>query len=146
MAFIHHNRQNSDAISRFVKDLERLAYGLFIRRADINERIRRYGEVLNVIEQGDAVWNDDGPLQLSANEKTQIRDILDGPIYNASARAASAAIEAGQFIGRRRRNVRPFESSLSSTCCHKLSRKTLDGCDGSRIKSLESIGLIDYLT
>jgi hypothetical protein len=81
MAFIHRNRQNPGALSRFAKDLERLAYGLFIRRADINERIRRYGEVLNAIEEGESIWRDGRPLQLTPNEKNQIKEILDGPIY-----------------------------------------------------------------
>ncbi|MCY4416540.1 MAG: DUF262 domain-containing HNH endonuclease family protein [Chloroflexi bacterium] len=81
MSFIHRYRQNPGASSRFTKDLERLAYGLFIRRADINERIRRYGEVLNAIEQGEAIWQEDGPLQLTPNEKNQIKEILAGPIY-----------------------------------------------------------------
>lgn len=81
MAFVHRNRQHPAALFRFVKDLERLAYGLFIRRADINERIRRYGEVLNAVEGGDGIWRDDGPLQLGINEKNQIKEILNGPIY-----------------------------------------------------------------
>lgn len=81
MAFFHHNRNNRDELDRFTKDLERLAYGLFIRRADINERIRRYGEVLHAIESGGAIWEEDGALQLRLDEKATIGKILDGPIY-----------------------------------------------------------------
>ena len=58
-----------------------MAYGLFIRRANINERINRYAEVLRAIEQRDSVTQDDGPLQLRVNEKEDILRILDGPIY-----------------------------------------------------------------
>ena len=81
LAFFHRNPYNQDELARFTKDLERLAYGLFIRRANINERIRRYAAVLRDIEQGGALWRDDGPLQLTEDEKTEIVRILDGPIY-----------------------------------------------------------------
>lgn len=81
MAFLHHHSQNLDDTDKFIKDLERLAYGLFIRRADINQRINRFSEVLLTMEQGDAVWQDDGPLQLRDDEKASILEILDGPIY-----------------------------------------------------------------
>ena len=81
MAFFHRHAQSPDALVRFTKDLERLAYGLFIRRANINERINRYADVLRAIEQDDAMSGDDGPLQLRVAEKENILQILDGPIY-----------------------------------------------------------------
>ena len=82
MAFFHRNAQSPDALARFTKDLERLAYGLFIKRANINERINRYAGILSDIEQGDAIWRDDGPLQLRAEEKDSILRILNGSIYS----------------------------------------------------------------
>ena len=42
--------RNQDALERFTKDLERLAYGLFILRTYVTDRIRRYGSVLGDIE------------------------------------------------------------------------------------------------
>ena len=81
LAFFHRNPHNRDELARFTKDLERLAYGLFIRRANINERINRYAAVLRDIERGDVIWRDDGPLQLREDEKTAIVCIVDGPIY-----------------------------------------------------------------
>ena len=81
MAFFHRNGQNPINLARFTRDLERLAYGLFIRRANINERINRHAEVLRAIEQGDSISQDNGPLQLRADEKKDILRILDGPIY-----------------------------------------------------------------
>lgn len=82
MAFFHRNSQNPDLLARFTKDLERLAYGLFVRRANINERINRYAEVLREIEQGDVMSQGDGPLQLRAGEKGEILRILNGAIYS----------------------------------------------------------------
>lgn len=81
MAFFHRRPHDREGLAGFTKDLERLAYGMFIRRANVNERIRRYADVLRDIDRGDDVRRDDGPLQLRADEKSAILDILDGPIY-----------------------------------------------------------------
>lgn len=81
MAFFHKHPYDRDGIAKFIKDLERLAYGMFIRRADINARINRYAEVLRVIDHGNDIWKYDGPLQLSDSEKSAVLDILDGAIY-----------------------------------------------------------------
>ena len=81
MSFFHRNGQNPKQLARFTKDLERLAYGLFVRRANINERISRYAEVMRTIEQKATLTQDDGPLQLRTDEKEDILRILNGPIY-----------------------------------------------------------------
>ena len=66
---------------QFIKDLERLAYGMFIRRADINQRIRRYADILRAIERGDELF-EEGPLQLSDDEKSEVLRTLNGPVYS----------------------------------------------------------------
>ena len=81
MAFFHCNPNNPEQIASFVKDLERLAYGLFIQRANINERISRYAMVLQAIERGDPLWQDGSPLQLRVDEKAAILRTLEGPVY-----------------------------------------------------------------
>ena len=81
MAFFHRDPDDREGVERFTKDLERLAYGLFLLRANINDRISRYAAVLRDIEKGNDVWQESGALQLRANEKTAIRNALDGPIY-----------------------------------------------------------------
>ena len=80
MEFFKRSSGNSREALRFLRDLERLAYGLFILRANINQRIRRYADVLQTIEKGDDLF-DKGPLQLSSSETSSILQILDGPIY-----------------------------------------------------------------
>ena len=52
MTFFHQHAGDSERILEFTKDLERLAYGLFILRANINKRIKRYAQVLSAIEPG----------------------------------------------------------------------------------------------
>ena len=50
MAFFRRNPNDTCALIQFVRDLERLAYGMFIRRANINQRINRYADILRAIE------------------------------------------------------------------------------------------------
>ncbi len=74
--------KDTEKLLRFLRDLERLAYGLFIKRANINQRIRRYADVLRRIEQGKDLFEPDSPLQLSSDEKSEILCALDGQIYS----------------------------------------------------------------
>ena len=82
MAYFHRNRGNGDNILAFTSLLERLAYGMFIRRVNINGRINRYAQVLSRIEEGGDIFAQDGPLQLTADEKGDILQRLSGGIYN----------------------------------------------------------------
>lgn len=86
MEFFKCNYGDIGALIRFTRDLERLAYGLFIRRANINERIRRYAEVLHAIETDVDLSDSDSPLQLRNEEKEEILRVLDGPIYSYRSR------------------------------------------------------------
>ena len=82
MAYFHRNRGNGNNILAFTSLLERLAYGMFIRRVNINGRINRYAQVLRRIEEGGDIFAQDGPLQLTADEKADILQRLSGGIYN----------------------------------------------------------------
>ena len=81
MEFFKRNPENPEPTGRFLCDLERLAYGMFILRQDINRRIRRYADLIRAIEDGDDLFVK-GPLQLSSDEKSEILEKLDGPIYS----------------------------------------------------------------
>ena len=81
MAFFHQHANDRDQLLRFTKDLERLAYGLFVLRANVTERINRYAEVLREIEQGHDLSNPDSRLQLTAGEEESIRLRLNGGVY-----------------------------------------------------------------
>ena len=67
---------------QFIQDLERLAYGMFLRRANINERINRYADTLRVIQNGEGLFEDDSVLQLRTEEKTAILQALEGNVYS----------------------------------------------------------------
>ena len=64
----------------FVAGIEALAYGLFVLRANVNERIARFAAVITAIQSR----NQDevrASLALSEAEKQRIVSTLDGPIY-----------------------------------------------------------------
>jgi len=81
ISYFEKHRDDVEALFRFSRDLERLAYALFIVRANINDRINRYANVLRAIEQGYDLYDDTSALQLSADEKSSVLAALDGPIY-----------------------------------------------------------------
>lgn len=79
--YFSQNHHNPTHLKRFFADLERLAAGLLILRADINERISRYGKLLAAIEGGTDLYALDSPLQLTSDESNQIINTLDGDLY-----------------------------------------------------------------
>ncbi len=80
--FIRKHRDKPDDILIFLKDLERLAAGMWLLRQDENGRIDRYGKVLKSIEQGDDLLA--SALQLSKIEIEGISTALSGNIYELS--------------------------------------------------------------
>jgi hypothetical protein len=81
MLFHRENQNSPAALTRFLKDLERLAAAFMIRRTYRTTRIKRYGEVLEAIEKGHDLYADDSPLQLDEEEKEEVLSRLDGQIY-----------------------------------------------------------------
>lgn len=82
-AILYLARHKSDpiALHRFFSDLERLAAFLMICRYGINERIERYGKVIDCIEQDIDLFQDDSPLQLTEGECVRFVKELNGDIY-----------------------------------------------------------------
>ncbi len=76
---VAHHADHS-AVDQFLKRLDRLAYFLFITRADVNNRILRYAGLLTEIEAGISATGGK-LLELSAKEKTDLLAALDGDIY-----------------------------------------------------------------
>jgi len=79
--YLSKNSQDPVSLKRFLTDLERLAAGLMILRADINERIERYAKLLSTIEEGLDLYAPGSPLQLTAKEVDRIVKTLDGDLY-----------------------------------------------------------------
>jgi hypothetical protein len=72
------------AIAQFLVDLERLAYFLFVTRADVNARVTRYAGVMDEFQPREGKPNAELGLQLSDEEKTAFIRTLDGPLYRRS--------------------------------------------------------------
>lgn len=79
--YLSRNPNHPDGLVQFFTDLDRLAAGLMIRRANINERIERYGRLIAVIESGEDLYTPDSPLQITSEEKNNILKMLDGDLY-----------------------------------------------------------------
>ena len=82
MAFYRRNHSSPDALVRFVRDLERMAYKMFIVRANINQRINRYRDILHAIQQEEDLFAPSSPLQLSSKEQADLLSVLNGPVYS----------------------------------------------------------------
>ena len=85
-AILYLSRHNDDdqSLLAFFTDLERVAAGLMIRRANINERIERYARLLTAIENNENLYTPNSPLQLTEEERRGIVSTLDGDIYQTS--------------------------------------------------------------
>ena len=84
MAFYKQNGYDSGEFSRFLKGFERLAYGLLLLGTRRDPRVSRYVKVIEAIDAGEIVNEDNDALRISPQEKNEILNALDGKIYNPS--------------------------------------------------------------
>lgn len=84
--FYKKNKNNSENLLSFLIDLERLASSMMIRRENVNTRQMRYIRILEIIDNDSDIFELDSPLQLSAKEKTETINRLEGDIYNHISR------------------------------------------------------------
>ena len=80
--FMAKHGHDTKTLNRFFSDLERLAAIQMILRATINERIDRYGRVITAIEKSEDLYKNDSPLQITADERTNAINSLNGDVYN----------------------------------------------------------------
>ncbi len=81
LACLNGYQDQPDDILRFLKDLERLAASMMIRRVYRTSRIGRYGDLLKDMEKGADLYRDGSPLQLTKEERRKTVDQLDGAVY-----------------------------------------------------------------
>ncbi|RCJ19893.1 hypothetical protein A6S26_03955 [Nostoc sp. ATCC 43529] len=79
--YFSRNSHHPEKLKRFFTDIERLAAGLMILRADINDRIGRYAKLLDAIEGNIDLYALESPLQLTPDEINRIIKTLDGDLY-----------------------------------------------------------------
>ena len=78
------NRNKPQNLMPFFQDLERLAVYLWAQDLKDNQRIHRYSQVMEWIEEGKDVLESNSPLQLQQNEKGFLYEVLDGDLYDRS--------------------------------------------------------------
>ncbi|MBI1292836.1 DUF262 domain-containing protein [bacterium] len=71
-------------VLQFLRDLERLAASLFIRRQSVNDRIERYARVIAELDKGADLYASDSPLQLKTSECAETVRELGGEVYEAN--------------------------------------------------------------
>lgn len=81
MAFLRRHSGRGERVLEFVRDLERLVYALFICRANINRRYRRYADIIDAVKRDTNLFDDGGALQLTFEEKKEVRAAINGPVY-----------------------------------------------------------------
>ncbi len=84
--YLSRNLNNPDALVRFFTDLERLAAGMMIMRVPLNDRLRRYGQLLSAIERDDDLYALGSPLQLTQTEQDEMLEVLNGNLYQIKPR------------------------------------------------------------
>lgn len=86
ICFFNKYKDDQAALLKFIRDLERLAYTLFTLRKNVNDRITRYARIIQAIQGGEDLYREDLAegkltLQLSKNEKTEMKERLGEDIY-----------------------------------------------------------------
>jgi hypothetical protein len=79
--FLSRNQHHPDALVQFFADLERLAAAMMIMRVPLNDRLRRYGQLLAVIERDENLYASASPLQLTEAECAATIEMLNGDVY-----------------------------------------------------------------
>lgn len=82
-AILHLARNGADQtkVALFLRKLERLAYYMFVLRANVNDRIARYAKIVAEVDTG---WDADdagSAVELIPDEKARFMNALDGNIY-----------------------------------------------------------------
>jgi hypothetical protein len=72
------------AVARFLVELERVTYFLFVIRSDVNERIARFAGVMDGSDPRPDKSVPTGALDLSRSEQEQFLSTLDGSLYRNS--------------------------------------------------------------
>lgn len=80
LRFVEKHGEEPCLLLPFIRDLERLAYWMFITRVWRDPRVGRYIEVLRAIDDGVDVRCQDSPLQLQPDEKAEMLSALEGDV------------------------------------------------------------------
>lgn len=90
LAFYVRHAEQPALMLAFFRDLERLAYSMLTRKTGVNGRIERFSALTGAIENGQNLFAEASPLQLTPGEQYDTYSVLNGPLYDThSARAVA---------------------------------------------------------
>ena len=82
MVFYDRYKDDTAIFLRLLKDLDRLAYAMFILGIRRDARLARYAPAIGAIKNDDqSLFDDGGPLQLTQEEQSNVVSVLSGSIY-----------------------------------------------------------------
>lgn len=84
--FLSQNKNNPEYVFWFLKRLECLAAFMHICGKNVNERIERYAEVLEALNEPHSLVSPVADLELTVTEKTEMSNALNSKIYLLTAR------------------------------------------------------------
>lgn len=90
--FMSQQRDNPEYVSWFFKKLERLAAYLHVCAKNVNERIERYSEIITALESAHSLESPVSAVDLSAEETAEMKDALNGNIYELTPRRRNYVI------------------------------------------------------
>ena len=90
--FMKKNRNSPDYMRWFFKKLERLAAYLHICAKNVNQRIERYNKVISALEKNNSSENPIAEIELTSEEKEEMKNALNGNIYELTSRRRNYVI------------------------------------------------------
>ena len=84
--FLSQKKADTEYVLWFVRKLERLAAYRHICAKNVNQRIERYAEVITDLESDHSFASPIRAIELSEKEKEEMKQVLDGNIYELTAR------------------------------------------------------------
>ena len=90
--FMEKNRNSPDYMRWFFKKLERLAAYLHICAKNVNQRIERYNKVISALEKNNSSENPIAEIELTSEEKEEMKNALNGNIYELTPRRRNYVI------------------------------------------------------
>lgn len=84
IVYFSDNRNKPHKLVPFFENLERLAVYLWAKELKDNQRIHRYSQLMEWVEESKDILETNSPLQLNKNEKKFLYDMFNGALYEKS--------------------------------------------------------------
>ena len=115
-------------VPSFFRDLERVAYFLFLTRANPNDRIQRYADIMDEIMPREGKVSKTAGRELAPAEKAAFLEALNGPIYKTSRVCKPVLLRLDQELSS---GGATYENVVSIE--HVLPQTVTSGSDWARL-------------